>query len=135
MINFSRRSRTLLSASRHVVQRPNRCRAPGDLIAAAGVNFLGGEFDASYREIEHKVAARTAELDTMPRELESRVLHDELTNLPNRTLIWDRLAQRMMLVQRRHVDFAVPLVDLDKFRLTHAAGAIVLSTLQEALPG
>jgi len=101
----------------------------GDLLdaVAAGVNFLGEELEAAYQEIEHKVAERTAELDAISKELAHRVLHDELTGLPNRTLFWDRLSQRMILAQRRHSDFAVLFIDLDKFKLVndtlgHAAG-------------
>lgn len=114
----------------------------GDLIdaVAAGVNFLAEELEASYRETEHKVVERTAELDTISKELAHRVLHDELTGLPNRTLFWDRLAQRMMLAQRRHSDFAVLFVDLDKFKLVndtlgHAAGDRLLKDVAWRIRG
>ncbi len=114
----------------------------GDLLdaVAAGVNFLGEELEASYRDIEEKVAERTAELDTISKELAHRVLHDELTGLPNRTLFWDRLSQRMMLAQRRHADFAVLFVDLDKFKLVndtmgHAAGDRLLKDVAWRIRG
>lgn len=101
----------------------------GDIVdaVAAGVNFLGEELEASYSEIERKVADRTAELDVMTHELTRRTLHDELTGLPNRTLFWDRLSHRMSLADRRHSCFAVILVDIDKFKETndtlgHAVG-------------
>ena len=50
--------------------------------------------------------------------LEHRALHDELTNLPNRTLFLDRL-QRAIAVSQRHSDFkfAVFLVDIDDFKV------------------
>lgn len=50
--------------------------------------------------------------------LEHRALHDELTNLPNRTLFLDRL-QRAIAVSQRHPDFkfAVFLVDIDDFKV------------------
>lgn len=50
--------------------------------------------------------------------LEHRAFHDELTNLPNRTLFLDRL-QRAISVARRHTDFkfAVFFIDLDNFQM------------------
>lgn len=50
--------------------------------------------------------------------LEHRALHDQLTNLPNRTLFLDRL-QRVISVARRHGDFkfAVLFIDLDNFQM------------------
>jgi diguanylate cyclase (GGDEF)-like protein len=90
----------------------------GDIVdaIAAGVNFLGEELEASYAEIERKIADRTAELEVITHELTRRTLHDELTGLPNRTLFWDRLSHRMSLANRRHADFAVIFIDLDKFK-------------------
>jgi diguanylate cyclase (GGDEF)-like protein len=90
----------------------------GDIVdaVAAGVNFLGEELEASYGEIERKIADRTAELEVITHELTRRTLHDELTGLPNRTLFWDRLSHRMSLANRRHSRYAVIFVDLDKFK-------------------
>lgn len=92
--------------------------ALGDVIdaVAAGVNFLGEELEASYSEVERKVADRTAELGVITHELTRRALHDELTGLANRTLFWDRLSHRMSLNDRRRSGFAVIFVDLDKFK-------------------
>lgn len=101
----------------------------GDIVdaVAAGVNFLGEELEASYSEIERKVADRTAELDVITHELTRRSLHDEMTGLPNRTLFWDRLSHRISLANRRHSGFAVIFIDIDKFKqindsLGHAVG-------------
>jgi diguanylate cyclase (GGDEF)-like protein len=43
-------------------------------------------------------------------------LHDELTDLANRTLFFDRLTHRLSLANRRATYFAVLFVDLDKFK-------------------
>ncbi len=101
----------------------------GDVIdaVAAGVNFLGEELEASYSEVERKVADRTAELGVITQELTRRALHDDLTGLANRTLFWDRLTHRMNLNDRRRSGFAVIFVDLDHFKvvndtLGHAVG-------------
>lgn len=101
----------------------------GDIVdaVAAGVNALGEELEASYQEIERRVADRTAELATATRELSRRALHDDLTGLPNRAAFWDRLAQRLDAAGRRATRFAVLFFDLDDFKtvndtLGHAAG-------------
>ncbi len=101
----------------------------GDIVDAvsAGVNFLGEELEASFSEIERRVADRTAELAIATEELSRRALHDQLTGLPNRTLFWDRLSHRLSLADRRQTRFAVLFLDLDNFKavndtLGHAAG-------------
>jgi len=101
----------------------------GDIVdaVAAGVNFLGEELEASFSEIERRVADRTAELAIATEELSHRALHDQLTGLPNRTLFWDRLSHRLSLADRRQTGFAVLFLDLDNFKvvndtLGHAAG-------------
>ena len=108
-------------------------RAPigpdGDIVdaVAAGVNFLGEELGASFGEIERRVADRTAELAIATQDLARRVLHDELTGLPNRAAFWERLAHRMAVAVRRRTGFAVLFLDIDQFKAVndsegHAAG-------------
>jgi PAS domain S-box-containing protein len=71
--------------------------------------------------------------------LEHRSLHDDLTNLPNRTLFLDRL-QRAIGVSKRHPDFkfAVFLIDIDEFKvlndsLGYAAGNELLIQISRRL--
>ena len=108
-------------------------RAPvgpeGDIVdaVAAGVNFLAEELEASFSEIERRVADRTAELSIATRDLGRRALHDELTGLPNRALFWEHLSHRLKVVDRRQTGFAVLFLDVDDFKvvndtLGHAAG-------------
>ena len=123
-------------------------RAPvgpaGDIVdaIAGGVNFLGEEIEASFNEIERRVADRTAELSIATRELARRALHDELTGLPNRALFWEHLSHRVELADRRQTQFAVLFLDVDAFKvvndtLGHAAGdqllVLVASRLRAAL--
>jgi diguanylate cyclase (GGDEF)-like protein len=114
----------------------------GDIVdaVAAGVNFLGEELEDSYAEIERRIADRTAELEVITHELTRRTLHDELTGLPNRTLFWDRLSHRMSLANRRHADFAVIFIDLDKFKeindtLGHGVGDQLLVDVAARIRG
>ena len=101
----------------------------GDIVdaVAAGVNFLGEELEASFRDIERRVADRTAELAIATRELSRQALHDGLTGLPNRALFWEHLSHRLEIADRRQTGFAVLFLDIDNFKvvndtLGHAAG-------------
>lgn len=114
----------------------------GDIVdaVAAGVNALGEELAASYREIERRVADRTAELAIATRELRRRALHDDLTGLPNRTVFWDRLTHRLSLADRRGAPFAVLFLDLDAFKSVndtwgHAAGDQLLIDVAHRITG
>jgi len=119
-------------------------RAPigpdGDIVdaVAAGVNFMGEELEASFSEIERRIADRTAKLTLATQELGRRALHDELTGLPNRALFWEHLHHRVALADRRQTGFAVLFVDLDDFKavndtLGHAAGDRLLVDLASRL--
>ena len=119
-------------------------RAPvgsdGDIVdaVAAGVNFLGEELDASFSEIERRVADRTEELSIAMKESRQRALHDQLTGLPNRVLFWEHLSLRVKLARRRKTTFAVVFLDVDNFKgvndaLGHAAGDRLLKDLAKRL--
>lgn len=45
-----------------------------------------------------------------------RALHDELTELPNRTLLYERIEQAMLLAERDQVPISVLLMDLNRFK-------------------
>ncbi|HEY7061869.1 MAG TPA: EAL domain-containing protein [Chloroflexota bacterium] len=48
--------------------------------------------------------------------LEHRAIHDALTELPNRTLFNDRLAQAVLASRRQSTPFALLVMNLDRFR-------------------
>lgn len=78
------------------------------------------------------------ELRRVEEELTHRSLHDPLTDLPNRTLFADRLAQACARGRRSGDPFAVVMIDLDRFKeindsLGHAAGDAVLVTIGRRL--
>jgi diguanylate cyclase (GGDEF)-like protein/PAS domain S-box-containing protein len=66
--------------------------------------------------------------------------HDSLTDLPNRILFDDRLAQALALAQRHHQRLALLFLDLDRFKvindsLGHAIGDRLLQSVAERLLG
>ncbi|MBB2924828.1 GGDEF domain-containing protein [Cellulomonas cellasea] len=65
------------------------------------------------------------------REIEHRALHDQLTGLPNRSLLFDRMAHAVAATARTGKAVAVAFLDLDGFKgvndtLGHAGGDVVL---------
>lgn len=64
--------------------------------------------------------------------------HDNLTNLPNRNLLFDRLNQAIAHAHRHDSKLAVMFIDLDGFKkvndkLGHNAGDLILSTIAKRL--
>jgi diguanylate cyclase (GGDEF)-like protein len=49
-------------------------------------------------------------------ELVHQALHDGLTNLPNRTLLHDRVDHAIHLARREHKHFSLLMMDLDRFK-------------------
>ncbi len=56
------------------------------------------------------------ELDKKNNQLERMALHDNLTGLPNRTLLSDRMKQVLSQAARNKETFALFLMDLDRFK-------------------
>ncbi len=92
-------------------------------------------FDSDRRISHYASFGRDATLRS--RELEKlahAATHDSLTDLPNRGLFLDRLAQALRQAVRRKEPFAVAILDLDRFRDTnnrfgHLAGDAVLQAV------
>ena len=92
-------------------------------------HFVGIQTDVSHRHHYEQ-------------ELAHRATHDQLTGLPNRQLIMDRLQQAILNADRYRRQVAVLFLDLDDFKLIndnldHAAGdealRVVASRLQAAV--
>ncbi|MDT7547540.1 MAG: hypothetical protein QOE99_3650 [Actinomycetota bacterium] len=62
----------------------------------------------------------------LERQLVRQATHDDVTGLPNRTLLEDRLGRALARSVRRRRPLAVLLVDLDRFSLVNAAHGYVV---------
>lgn len=84
-------------------------------------------------KINHYVAVKLniTERKRAHERLTHLAFHDVLTDLPNRALFFDRVANGLALAKRNQTRLALMLVDLDKFKpindiYGHAAGDLVL---------
>ena len=82
--------------------------------------------------------AQFVERKQVETQLRHQALHDGLTDLPNRTLFNDRLAQALAVARRSGSRFAVLLMDLDSFKeindtLGHHSGDALLEDLGQRL--
>jgi diguanylate cyclase (GGDEF)-like protein/PAS domain S-box-containing protein len=71
-------------------------------------------------------------------QLRHHALHDSLTGLPNRTLLFDRIAQALARSRRDGTQVAVIVIDVDHFKLVndsygHPVGDQLLSAIAQAL--
>ena len=83
---------------------------------------------------DHTARTPTTASDGGQDGLAHRVLHDPLTDLPNRTLFLDRLALALARLRRHQTGIAVLFIDLDNFKvvndsLGHGAGDRLLVEL------
>ncbi|MDO6824207.1 7TM diverse intracellular signaling domain-containing protein [Marinobacter sp. 1_MG-2023] len=90
------------------------------------------------RELEHRVAQRTSELEAAKAELERQVVKDPLTGLDNRYGLMTHLEEVLQRAQRRDELLAVILIDLDGFKPVndqygHEAGDELLKAIARLL--
>ena len=88
--------------------------------------------------LELVVTDRTKGLEAANRQLRHLASHDALTGLPNRLLLDDRITQAIAQADRQSHEFAVVVIDLDRFKvindsLGHRAGDDLLREVAERL--
>ena len=90
-------------------------------------------------ELEKRVQERTVELQALNVEIARQAMHDPLTELPNRTLLVERLKQNIYLARRKESHVAFLMLDLNNFKevndtLGHPQGDRLLLDVASRLP-
>jgi diguanylate cyclase len=90
--------------------------------------------------LERVVTDRTRGLEAANRQLRYLASHDALTGLPNRLLLDDRISQAIAQANRQSHEFAILIIDLDRFKLIndslgHRAGDDLLREVAQRLKG
>lgn len=91
------------------------------------------------RDLEKRVQERTIELQALNVEIARQAMHDPLTELPNRTLLVERLKQNIYLAKRKDKHVAFLMLDLNNFKevndtLGHPQGDRLLIDVARRLP-
>ncbi|HEY0814944.1 MAG TPA: EAL domain-containing protein [Pseudonocardia sp.] len=105
-----------------------------------GINMLAEELEALNDDLEARVVERTHQLEEAQRQLERLAMYDPLTNLANRNLLADRIAQAMARAERDEDPASVLVLDLDGFKAVndsfgHAVGDLLLVEVASRLGG
>lgn len=93
------------------------------------------------QQLEQANEALRADIEYRKRieqEIQKLAFYDQLTGLPNRTLFYDRITQRVAQAERDHQQLALMFFDLDDFKavndtLGHAAGDEFLQAIAQRL--
>jgi diguanylate cyclase (GGDEF)-like protein len=88
--------------------------------------------------LERTITDRTSGLEAANRQLRQLASHDALTGLPNRLLLEDRINRSIAQASRQAHEFALLVVDLDRFKLIndslgHQAGDDLLRDVAQRL--
>ncbi len=125
-----------------------RCRIALPLVSGEkSVGVLMLSVSATYADVDgeflHFISAQIAtaiERKQLHAELIRAARYDELTGLPNRRLLYDRIRSALARSRRKQSRLALLYVDIDDFKLVndsfgHAAGDVVLQEVAARLQG
>ncbi len=140
--NFQTSSHHFMSPDAH--NRFNRSNKSKTFVNRTGTKYairtVSGEIRDAQGESDGMVLAISdvSETKEILDKIAHQASHDELTQLPNRALLMDRLHQAVTRAQRSKKQIAVMFVDLDGFKkindgLGHAAGDILIKLAAERL--
>jgi diguanylate cyclase (GGDEF)-like protein len=90
------------------------------------------------RAFDRRMTELNGELASERETLSYQALHDPLTGLPNRVLLYNRISQALLASKRTKQSFVVLAVDLDGFKavndtLGHDGGDVVLQQVADRL--
>jgi diguanylate cyclase (GGDEF)-like protein len=94
--------------------------------------------DTRLVDLATRIAGIAIERQKTEERIRHMAHHDELTGLPNRALLRDRLAQALLRAERQERNVTVAFIDLDNFKLIndslgHTAGDELLQTVSTRL--
>ena len=120
---------------RNVEQRWLRLDGTPVEVEVTGVPFLFGG-----KRAVHVISRDISERKQAQARIEHLAYHDPLTQLPNRSLLLDRLQQALARCRRRSLRGALLFIDLDRFKtindsLGHPIGDLLLREVARCLTG
>lgn len=124
-----------------IQEEAGRLNTPREVVAGA-VRAVRASSDSGLvqvaRAFDKRMTNLALELEAEREALLHQVLHDALTGLPNRVLLFDRINQAVFAAKRGGTTFALLAIDLDGFKdvndtLGHRGGDVVLQTTSSRL--
>jgi len=123
-----------LAGAMHEVTEQHNFGARVGLSGADEIAQLGSDFNTMLEELEKRALEKAA----FEAQLKCQALNDDLTGLPNRRLLTDRLGHAIDVAKRENHEVALLYIDLDGFKLVndslgHAVGDLLLQQAADRL--